>query len=189
MKAHHIKTQSETDRLVIRPLENQDYEYWIEGIHDRYPSQNTYDADKMDLNGWNQEKFNEDVVAKFETFWEKDEVYVFGVFRKSDQKHIGKVEICTLMRDEFQWGLLGYTIHNQFWRKGYGKEAVKETLNMAFETLGFHRIEAHINIDNRPSIQLAESVGMDYECTRKAFIYEGHEWTDNLVYYMNQSKS
>lgn len=49
----------------------------------------------------------------------------------------------------------------------------------------FHRIEAHINIDNIPSMKLAESVGMEFECIRKGFIYENDEWRDNLVYYKN----
>lgn len=185
MKTTKIKLQSETERLVIRPLQNQDYERYLEGFHNRLPSQHKYDDDKMDLSAWTQTTFKHDVVAKLQELANRDEAHVFGVFRKSDQKHLGKVEFCTIMRDEFQWGLLGYTIHNQFWRNGYGKEAVKGALNIAFGSLGFHRIEAHINIDNEPSIRLAESIGMEYECTRKDFIYEFDEWTDNLVYYMN----
>ena len=185
MKKEEIKIQSETARLLIRPLQNQDYERWLEGFRSRFPSQYKYDGDKMDLSEWTQKKFNDDVVAKLQGFAERDEAYVFGVFRKSDQKHIGKVEFSVIMRDEFQWGLLGYTIHNQHWRKGYAKEAVKEALNIAFQNLYFHRVEAHINVDNKPSIKLAESVGMEFECTRKGFIFEFEEWTDNLVYYMN----
>ncbi|MEN1970622.1 GNAT family N-acetyltransferase [Lentibacillus sp. N15] len=184
MKTEEIKLHSETERLVLRPLQNQDYERWLEGFRDRFPSQYKYDDDKMDLSGWTQKKFN-DVVAKHQRLADQDEAYVLGIFRKSDQKHVGKVEFCTIMRDEFQWGLLGYTIHNQYWRKGYGKEAVKEGLNIAFENLHFHRIEAHINVDNKPSIKLAESVGMEFECVRKGFIFEFEEWTDNLVYYKN----
>lgn len=176
--------QRETERLIIRPLQNEDYERWREGFRRRLPSQYKYDGDGIDLNDWSQKKFNE-VVANHQEIAEQDEAYVFGVFRKSDQKHIGKVEFCTIMRDEFQWGILGYRIHNQFCGKGYGKEAVREGLNIAFKDLGFHRIEAHINLDNTPSIRLAEGAGMIYECTRKGFIYEFEEWTDNLVYYMN----
>ncbi len=95
------------------------------------------------------------------------------------------IDFSTIARDEFQWGRIGYTIHNQYWRKDYGKEAVKEAFNIAFTHLDFHRIEAHINIDNTPSIRLAESVGMQFECIRKGFIYEFDEWTDNLIYYKN----
>lgn len=69
--------------------------------------------------------------------------------------------------------------------KGYGKEAVQATLKVAFETLNFHRIEAHINLDNTASIKLAESAGMTFECIREKFIYEHDEWTDNLIYVTN----
>jgi RimJ/RimL family protein N-acetyltransferase len=48
-----------------------------------------------------------------------------------------------------------------------GKEAVNAALNLAFEKINYHRIEAHINLNNIASIKLAESVGMVYECTRK----------------------
>ncbi|WP_404451918.1 GNAT family N-acetyltransferase [Virgibacillus necropolis] len=185
MKTEEVKFQSETERLVLRPLQNQDYEQWLEGCRNRFPSQYKYDDDKMDLSEWTQKKFNDDVVAKLQGLADRDEAYVFGVFRKSDQKHVGKVEFGTIMRGEFQWGLLGYTIHNQYWRKGYGKEAVKEALNIAFQNLHFHRIEANINVDNNPSIKLVESVGMEFECIRKGFIFEFDEWTDNLVYYLN----
>ncbi|MET3829428.1 RimJ/RimL family protein N-acetyltransferase [Paenibacillus sp. DS2363] len=54
-----------------------------------------------------------------------------------------------------------------------------------FEHLKFHRIEAHINVDNTTSMKLAESVGMEFECLRKGFIHENNEWTDHLVYYKN----
>lgn len=191
LRRHHTletegkKLQSETERLVLRPLQNEDYNRWLEGCRDRLPSQYKYDNNKIDLSGWTQQKFNEDVVSKFKEYADRDKVYVFGVFRKSDQKQVGKVEIETIIRDEFQWGLLGYTIHNQFWRNGYGKEAVKEALNIAFKNLEFHRVEAHINIDNEPSLKLAKSVGMEFECIRKGFIFEFDEWTDNIVYFMN----
>ncbi|WP_396266097.1 GNAT family N-acetyltransferase [Halobacillus salinarum] len=176
--------QSETERLILRPLQNDDYERWLEGFRDRFSSQYKYDGDSLDVNEWTQKKFD-DVVTKFQALAAQDEVYVFGVFRKEDEKHIGKVELSTIIREEFQWGLLGYRIHNQFWRQGYGKEAVQAGLKIAFDDLDYHRIEAHINVDNKPSIRLAEAAGMIYECTRKGFIYEYNEWTDNLVYSMN----
>ncbi|PEF41258.1 hypothetical protein CON84_01675 [Bacillus sp. AFS094228] len=64
-------------------------------------------------------------------------------------------------------------------------QGVKEALNIAFKDLNFHRIEAHINVDNTPSYKLAENIGMEFECLRKGFIFEFGEWTDNLVYYIN----
>lgn len=70
-----------------------------------------------------------DLVTKHHQMAEDDKVYVFAVFRKTDNTHIGFVDFSTIMREEFQWARFGYTIHNHFWRKGYGKEAVKAAID------------------------------------------------------------
>lgn len=82
---------------------------------------------------------------------------------------------------------IGYTIHNHYWRNGYGKETVKAAIELAFKELAFHRIEAHINVDNTPSYLLVENVGMEFESVRKGFIFEFGKWTDHLVYYINSN--
>lgn len=174
----------ETERLEIRPLKETDFDVWLGGFENRLPKQYKYDDEKPDMSEFTQDQFNQ-VVDKLNGMANHDEAYVFGVFRKADQKHLGKVEFSTILRGEFQWAVLGYTVHNQYWQHGYGKEAVNAGMKIAFESLGYHRVEAHINVDNMPSIKLAEGIGMEYECLRKDFILEDGEWTDNLIYYMN----
>ena len=177
---------SETERLVIRPLKNVDYNNWLNEFNNRFPSQHRHDIGKIDMSECTEEWFH-NLVKKHQTLALSDTGNVFGIFRKNDGKHLGMIDFSTLARSNFQWGRIGYTIHNQYWRKGYGKEAVTGALNIAFKDLQFHRIEAHINVDNAPSINLAESVGMEFECVRKGFIYEYEEWTDHLVYYINSN--
>ncbi len=176
----------ETERLVIRPLNNEDYTTWYTQFENRLPSQHRYDEGKLDM-GVCTKKWFQQLVDNHRSLALEDKIYVFGIFRKADNAHLGAIDFSTLLRDDFQWARVGYTIHNQFWRKGYAKEAVKAAIHFAFEKLNYHRIEAHINLDNFPSIKLAESVGMEFECVRKGFIYEFEEWTDNLVYYINRS--
>jgi [ribosomal protein S5]-alanine N-acetyltransferase len=176
----------ETERLVIRPLENGDYLNWLDQFNSRLPSQNRHDQGKMDMSECTEEWFDK-LVSKHQDLAVKDIAHVFGVFRKNDGKHLGMVDFSTLTRDSFEWGRIGYTIHNQFWQNGYGKEAVKAALSIAFRDLKFHRIEAHINVDNISSINLAKSAGMEFECVRKGFIFENGEWTDHLVYYLNSN--
>lgn len=175
---------TKTERLIIRLMEVGDYSSWLTQYKNRLPSQHKYDEGKLDMSICTKEWFC-DLVTKHYQMAEDDKVYVFDVFRKTDNTHIGFVDFSTIMREEFQWARFGYTIHNHFWRKGYGKEAVKAAIDLAFEKLNYHRIEAHINLDNTASIKLAESVGMLYESTRKAFIYEDDKWTDQLVYFIN----
>lgn len=152
-------------------------------LKNRYPSKHRYDPGKIDMSECMREWF-ESLVLKHQVLAVQDIAYVFGVFRKADGIHLGMIDLSTLARDDFQWGRIGYTIHNQYWRKGYGKEAVTELLNLAFHQLDFHRLEAHINVGNT-AIKLAESVGMKFECIRKGFIFEFGEWTDHLIYYKN----
>ncbi|WP_407681712.1 GNAT family N-acetyltransferase [Pseudalkalibacillus salsuginis] len=175
---------SETERLIIRPLKEDDYKNWLNEFKNRHPSQHKYDKGKIDMSECTEEWFA-DLVKKHQELAYNDTAHVFGVFRKDDGTHLGMIDFSTLARHDFQWGRIGYTIHNQYWRKGYAKEAVREAFNIAFRDLNFHRIEAHINIGNTPSINLAKSVGMEFECTRKGFIFEFGEWTDHLVYYIN----
>ncbi|MCR6109700.1 GNAT family N-acetyltransferase [Bacillus sp. A301a_S52] len=184
LKEEKFEVVSETERLVIRPLQKADYENWLNEFENRYPSQYRHDQGKIDMSECTQEWFH-NLVDKHQELALTDTAYIFGVFQKTDGTHLGMVDFSILAREDFQWGRIGYTIHNQYWRKGYGKEAVKEAINMAFKHLKFHRIEAHINLDNSASINLAESVGLEYECTRKRFIFEFGEWTDNLIYYKN----
>ncbi|WP_286230938.1 GNAT family N-acetyltransferase [Neobacillus mesonae] len=174
----------ETERLVIRPFEKEDYSVWFTEYENRLPSQHKYDEGKIDMGICTKDWFMK-LVENQQRLALEDKVYVFGVFRKADHTQLGAIDFSTLMRDEFQWARFGYTIHNQFWRNGYGQEAVKAAISLAFEKLNYHRIEAHINPDNIPSIKLAESVGMTFECIRKGFIYEFDEWTDNLIYFIN----
>lgn len=175
---------SETERLVIRPLEKSDYESWLQGYEGRFPSKRRHDEGRLDMSVCTEEWFDE-LVEKHQQLAMNDTAYVFGVFLKEDRTHVGMIDFSTLVRYDFQWGRIGYALHNQHWEKGYGKEAVAEALRIAFDQLNYHRVEAHINLDNAPSIKMAESIGLEYECTRKGFIHEFGEWTDNLIYYKN----
>jgi [ribosomal protein S5]-alanine N-acetyltransferase len=177
----------ETERLIIRPYQNDDYPNWLKQHENRLPSQYKYDNGKGNMSQCTQEWFNKMVKEHHQRISE-DKDYILGVFLKDEHCNVGTLDLSTLMRYDFQWARIGYTFYNHFWNKGYAREAVKGLIQLAFEELDFHRIEAHINVDNKPSIKLAESVGMEFECIRKGFVFEFGEWTDNLVYYINSGE-
>lgn len=176
----------ETDRLIIRPFEKEDYPQWDFGYKNRLPSQYKYDEGFINDSSYTKEWFA-DWVRKYEGTAEKDEVYVFGIFRKEDGVNVGELELFKIFRMDYDWGMMGYSIHNQYFRQGYGKESIKAATDYFFYHLRFHRIELHINVDNQPSIKLAESAGFLYECMREAFYYENGKWSDTLIYYKNRA--
>lgn len=62
---------------------------------------------------------------------------------------------------------------------------VKLESDVAFNELCFHRLEAQINLDNVASQKTSEKAGVKFECIRKGFIFESDEWTDNMIYTIN----
>ncbi|MDN4525812.1 GNAT family N-acetyltransferase [Fictibacillus fluitans] len=175
-----------TDRLLIRPYFIHDYSNWFASYESCSEAKNEFDEGKVDMSDFTPSWFDK-MVKTQQRSMEHDDAYILGVFKESDGSHIGVVDISTLLRDGFQWGRIGYNVLNPYWRKGYGKEAVKGALELAFLQLGFHRIEAHIHPNNDSSIRLAEAVGMKYECVRKGFTLHDGKWTDHLIYYKSDT--
>lgn len=54
---------------------------------------------------------------------------------------------------------MGYILHSDYWRQGYGTEAVTAALEHGFTTLGLNRVELWINDENIASQRLAQKVG------------------------------
>lgn len=170
-----------TERLILRPQQPNDYQHWYAGFAGRLPSQRQYDDGLVSLDHCDFQWF-EDLCQRHQQEAVTDQIFVFGIFSRSTGQHLGNIDISTLRRGEYQWGILGYEIHNQHWNQGFGKESVRAALRAGFETLSYHRIEAIINLDNHVSIALAQSVGMQKECIRRRFLYENEQWIDQIIY-------
>lgn len=178
--------QTETERLVLRLLREEDYPNWFEQYGNRLPAQYKYDDGRpKNLSAYTQELFI-NWISKFDESANEDKMYNLGVFRKEDGAFVGKIELYTILRMDYQWGMVGYSIHNQFWKNGYGLESVEAATNLFFEELDFHRIELHINEDNLPSVKLAKKAGFQFECIRERFSLENGEWIDYCIYYKNR---
>jgi [ribosomal protein S5]-alanine N-acetyltransferase len=171
----------ETERLVLRPQKPSDYEAWYAGFSGRLPQQSKYDEGQVSLEGCGIAWFS-GLCDRHQEQALSDYAYIFGVFSKQTAQHLGNVDLSTIYREEKQWANLGYSIHNQYWKQGFGKEAVRAVLIAGVENFGYHRIEAAINLDNHPSIALAQSVGLQKECVRRGFYYENEQWVDHLIY-------
>ena len=79
--------------------------------------------------------------------------------RTADGVRIGDVGIVhTQILEETVFDL-GYIIHKDFWRQGYGREAVCGAIAWAKEQ-GIGELVANMTMDNVPSWTLAESVSM-----------------------------
>lgn len=126
-----------TTRLILRPLQESDYEDWHTGYSNRLPQQHFYDSGQEDISHCDRAWFTGLCQCQQQTAL-KDEIYSFGVFCRDTNQHLGNIDLSTLRRSENQWAILGYEIHNQHWRQGFGKEAVRAALISGFTDLNFH---------------------------------------------------
>lgn len=179
---------AETERLVIRPFKRTDYQNWYRQFDNRLPSRYRYDDGRpSNLDAYTEEWFTQ-WASNFDQSAKEDQMYNLGVFRKEDGVNVGKIELITILRMDYQWAMMGYSIHNQFWKKGYGIESVIAATELFFDKLDFHRIELHINEDNLPSINLAKKADFIFECIRSDFSLENGRWTDFCIYYRTRSR-
>ena len=62
--------------------------------------------------------------------------------------------------------VMGYWLGQDYWRKGYMFEAVREMLRFAFEDLKLRRVNISVYTQNKASKALIEKLGFRYEGTK-----------------------
>lgn len=58
---------------------------------------------------------------------------------------------------------IGWTLHRDFWKQGYGPEMGKAMLQLGFDELHLHRITARCDAENYGSYRVMEKIGMRRE--------------------------
>ncbi len=105
--------------------------------------------------------------------------YVF--LKEKPEKIIGTIclyEVSNL----YSRAELGYKFSSKYQHKGYALEAVEKLLDIAFMDLGLHRICAHVQEDNLPSIRLLKGLGFEQEGICRDYLYLHGEWRNHIQY-------
>lgn len=170
-----------TKRLDIRPLESKDYDAWVTAHTSMTEERNRWDAANRKPEALTRAKFrkllNENIkYRKTEKFFD------FGIFVKQTGELVGAVALMDINRGVFQNAYLGYRIFNRHWSNGYGYEAASAAIDIAFNELKLHRVEAGIAPGNIRSIRLARALGMRREGLSKRRLFLQNKWQDMLLY-------
>ena len=144
----------ETDRLILRPITQDDFDNWYEILSDaetmqHYPA--PYDA--AGVQRWIDWTLN------------NYEQYGFGlwaVILKENGKFIGDCGITMQNIHGMQLPEIGYHIHKAHWRKGYASEAARKCMEYAFEALHFPAVYSYMSAANVASYGVALKNGMKF---------------------------
>jgi ribosomal-protein-alanine N-acetyltransferase len=103
------------------------------------------------------------------------------IFKKdAPQKVIGSVALSNIIRGAFQSAFIGYRLDAKEINRGYMCEAVKKMVELAFNRLKLHRIEANIIPRNIPSRRMIENAGFVYEGLSKKYLRINGVWEDHI---------
>ena len=81
---------------------------------------------------------------------------MFSMLEKGTNKFIGNIEFFNRVFEEAEWGIV---ITTGMQNKGYGKEALKRSVEYGFNELGLTRIYLSVYADNPRAIHVYEDCG------------------------------
>ena len=105
----------------------------------------------------------------------------YWVFRKDDpDTAIGCVALNNIILGAFRSCFLAYKMDKDLLRQGYASEAVLAVVELAFQGLNLHRIEANILPRNAASLALARKCGFQEEGLSPKYLCINGVWEDHI---------
>lgn len=106
----------------------------------------------------------------------------FYVFLKEDPDTIiGTVSLYDVSKP-FARANVGYKFSSQHHHKGYALEALEKLIEIAFVELELHRLCAHVQSENAPSIRLLQRLEFEQEGICRDYMCLRGKWTNHLQY-------
>ena len=94
--------------------------------------------------------------------YHNSEVYNWGIVPKEYGEVIGSITVVE-MSNEKERCEIGYCISKSYWNQGITTEALKAVINYLINEIGFKRIQAKHDSDNKASGKVMLKAGMEYE--------------------------
>ncbi len=168
----------ETDRLILRPFEEDDFE----AVH-AYASV----AENVQYMLWGpNEESDTRAFISYAVLKSKETPchdYQYAVVLKSSRKLIGS---CGLTISDGNEAELGWILHKDYWKQGYGTEMGTRMIELGFSELDLHRIIAHCDTENYGSYRVMERIGMRREgCfveSRPPSKFSAKKYSDEYAY-------
>ena len=103
----------------------------------------------------------------------------WAVIRSDTRELAGVVELRDIFYGDFKNAYLIYYGFQSHLRQGLMRQAVQQTIHIAFKRLKLHRLEANIQPDNLASIALLRSCGFIKEGFSPRFLKKNGQWRDH----------
>ena len=111
---------------------------------------------------------------------EKGSRYDFGIYEMNTYTLIGTIGLYKFSPPEKC--ILGYSLDQNYYGKGYTTDAVRLILGFAFNEIGFHRVEAGVMPRNIGSVRVLEKTGFVKEGLLRDYLKINGIWEDHYMF-------
>lgn len=164
----------ETERLILRPLTEND---WEDTFEHRSDSENNRYITSM-----TEEEIRHVFKERLQPWTQDENKWLsLGVELKENKKIIGEIGFRYLDKKNLV-GEFGYRFNRKYHGKGYATEASEALVNKIFQEMKIHKLIAICDAENIPSYKIMEKLGMIKEAHYKEHSWRRGKWCDEYVY-------
>lgn len=104
------------------------------------------------------------------------------LFQKGEpERIIGQISLTGVVRGPAQMAYLGYALDAQAEGRGYMTEALRATIEHAFQDLNLHRLMANFQPTNMRSNRVLRRLGFTVEGYARDYLYVDGGWRDHVL--------
>lgn len=174
-KHFEIFPQLQTQRLLLRKQELKD------AAHLQQLRSNEEVMTYMDSDKHHDIETSEAFIKKNLETYNKKSGFFWVITAAETGKFMGDIILHRIDRTNAR-AEIGYTLHPDFWGRGYMKEAMSAVISFAFKDLGLHSIEANINPANNTSRAILLKMGFLKEAYFRENYYYNGKFLDSEIY-------
>ena len=163
--------------IILRPLRKSDISLFMKWHNDS--EVNEYLGRYLPVTEYTEEKWLEEAAS---TKGGTRVNFIIEAIDDCESKPIGSIGL-GMIDHRNQKAVLGIAIgEKDYWKKGYGTEAVRLIVEWGFKQLNLNRIDSYVFAPNTKSLKLHEKVGFVKEGTRRQTCYTNGRLVDEVVF-------
>ncbi len=120
----------------------------------------------------------EDMINLDKILYDNCQALKYWIYK--NDKVIGSVGLNNIIWGVFLNGYIGYRLDKDEINKGYMTEALQKLIEIAFDDLRLHRLEANIMPRNKASLSVVKKAGFEFEGIAKEYLKINGIWEDHV---------
>ena len=110
------------------------------------------------------------------------ERFEFGIWERESGDLVGRISLGGISRGALQNAYLGYGIDIDHGGRGYATQSVTLAVEVAFDDLRLHRVQAAVVPENRASARVLEKCGFVEEGLARRYLFLDGQWKDHRMF-------